>query len=726
MLEVYVILAMGALGYLLNTMNNSVKSTKQQVNKFEMPNQKNIYDSNYVQKAQETERHIAEKAYKEALHPKKTNRIMTMAGEVVNADEFTHNNMEPYFGGRIKQNVVDDRNRTLLENFTGVSDIKKNKCEVKSFYDQSKDLGNVYGVANRSDFYQDRIEQPRLRNNELPMEQIRVGPGVGLGYTANPTGGFQQYEDGEFARAAEKCVDQLRVKNNPKTTFAARKVDGLKTGLRGDVGKVNKNKVERFYEQSPDMLLKTTGAILKPTQIPKFNVKATNRFDTSKEYAGIIKGRTRRAVDSDVKDTSRQQMGPTGIRNAVLSMFGLKDTDDYGKKGIVVYSNERDLTTVNTYNGNLTSLVKAIIAPLEDILKTSKKEEFTNHPRPYGELNPQMPDKPTLHNDDVAKSTIRETTENAADPANLKGAEKIKIYLDDNARTTTRQLLEEEELHRGNLKGAEKIQIWDPTDTARTTIAETLLQSTEGMGSIKGPTEIYVYDPDEIAKRTVRETLKDIDYHANLASTHKKNTLQFDDDAKPTMKETTIENMYDAGIDGLEGGGAYEVTEYDAKTIARQFLADTDRIGGAAHDLGMGYETNPHEAKLVQKAFIADNDYYGHAEGSHKKQKSYNDYENAHIDERKEVILSERTPVPQGTKQFNDSVNVRVKQDCSTKWPREQNNMDRVYSQAPQMSDRGITKQRLSVEIDSKIGYDRIDPDLLNALRQNPYNISVA
>ena len=94
--------------------------------------------------------------------------------------------------------------------------------------------------------------------------------------------------------------------------------------------------------------------------------------------------------------------------------------------------------------------------------------------------------------------------------------------------------------------------------------------------------------------------------------------------------------------------------------------------------------------------------------------------ENAHVDERKEVLVQGRAPTAQGTKKFNDCLNVCVKKpDCNKQ--REQQNMDKVYQSIPALSDRTITKQRLAVDIDHKIGLDRLDPDLLKAYRENPY-----
>lgn len=726
MLELYVILSLGALGYLLNSSGSKVKPKKHQVNRFEMPSMSNIYESTASAKANDAERKIAERAYKEALAPKKTNRIMTMAGEMVDHGEFTHNNMEPYFGGRIRQNMDSDRNRVLLETFTGVDDTRKPKCEVKSFYDQSKDLGNVHGAANQNEFLRDRYQESRMRNNELPWEKVQVGPGMGKGYGAAGAGGYQQFEVGEIARGAEKCVDQLRAKNKPKDTFRGRTVDGMKAKLPGLEGKIAKNRVERFYEQSEDQWFKTTGANLKASKVPKFNVKATHRLTTSKEIIGGAKGRDGRTLDAKVKASARQNFGNDGVRNAVLSAFGLGQKDDYGKGNVVVYQNERDLTTTRTYQGNITSLIKAIVAPIEDMLKVTKKQEAVNQPRPYGELQAQMPSKPTIGHVDGAKATIRETTSEAADSANLKGAQKTQIYHDDVAKTTTRQLIEEFDLPEGNLKpaGPAKTTVWDPNDVARTTVAETLLQDMWGYGTIKGgPVEIFEYDPDEFIPRTTgRETVDNVDYHANVGTTHKKQTLQQDDPVRATMKQTLVDNLYDGQIEALEGQGTYN-DDYEAKTVARQFLADHDRIGGAARDLGQGHLTNDHIAPVTQKGLLSDNDYFGASESStFKKEASTAQYDNARIREIKEATLFGREPTKVGAKETNNCVNIRIKKpDCDEKAPREKNNMNRIFSEIPEMSDRQFTRQKKAIEIDPKLGYDRIDPDLLKAFRENIY-----
>jgi hypothetical protein len=736
MLEIYVIVTLGALGYLLNSMNTNVKETKLEVDKSDNPSMTNIYDSTYYATADNIEKNRAAKVFEKSKNPSKTNvisknqyfdkddKVKSLTGEYVSKDEFKHNNMIPFFGGHVRQNMDENANRTVLENFTGVGDLQKNKCEVASFYDRVQD--NIYGSQNKNDYYKERIVAPTIRNNEFPIQQVHVGPGLNKGYTTEGSGGFQQFDVQDYG--LPKTVDELRVLSKPKLTFEGRVLPGaLRSGLPGKQSAFAKNRVETFYEQNPDMYLKTTASVLKQMEQPNFDVKQTHRINTTREYKGTAYINRSRQADPSVKPTDRQQLSSTGIRNAILSVLGLGDKYDYGKSNVVVYNNERDLTTTRTYQGNIQSIVKAIIAPFEDMIKITKKQETVDNPREYGSLAPQMPNKPQIHDpNDTARTTIKETTLNEADFLNLKGHEKIKVHdPNDTARTTIKETtLNEADFL--NLKGHEKITIYDPNDTARTTIKETLLNEADNL-NLTGPKELYVYDPDEIAKRTLRETLDRNDYELNYSSIHKKIRIHDPDDvAKTTMKETLIDGERYGNTDRFNKGGAYETNEYDAKNTQKQFLSDIDYYGVGTRDKGMGYNTNEYDAKNTQKQFLSDYEHFGHAEATtEKKMQSYDNYENARIRENKEVTMFRREPQGSGVKSFNCQVAMQVKKaDCDTQAERLYNTNDRVYSDTPRLitEDRGITKNRMSVDLD--IG-DRLDIGLLDALKNNPYHQSI-
>ncbi len=758
MIEVYVLLTLCALGYLMNK-TSSESSPKQKnvqpiINTNELPSMRNIYESKKYEDADEKLRTKINSKYEASKNPKTTGvishnynflkdqkqeeaqneKIMSLSGEYIRKEDFVHDNMVPFYGGSIRQNMNDKSNRTLLENFTGISDVYQNKCELpaSAFNDLKKNMGNINGTQNQGDFIQDRMVLPTIRNNEFPIPQVRVGPGLGKGFTAEPSGGFQQFEAQDYA--IEKCVDQLRTKKNPnpkalgisdtsKETYAGRTVDGLKTGLRGEVGAFAKNRVETFWEQTPDMLLKTTGANLKPSKVGEFNVKETNRLTTSKEYKGSIfaSGQLARKAEPDIKRSTRQQLkGPTmGI--AAMDKYGTGNKYDYGKSRILIYNNERDVTSTRVHQGNLTSLVKAIIAPLEDMIKITKKQHAVDNPRHFGNLRGN--EKMTIYDpNDVAKTTIKETTIHDAIIGNLKGNEKITVHdPNDVARTT----LKETTIHDaiiGNLKGNEKLTIYDPNDVARTTIKETLIHDEIGT-SIKGPQQLYVYDPDEIAKKTIRETLDRMDYEMNMAAkVYKGVVYDPDDPTRTTMKETVVDKERLFGnVDAWARGGGYETNEYDARTTQKEFLSDNDYYGTAARDKGEGYITNEYDAKTTQKEFLSDYEYFGIADGGEdKKQMSYDDMYNATITERKETTLFGREPTQTGAKVFNDCITMAEpkKRECDARAERLLNNRDKVYNEIATLSDDTITraKRTFDVEMDT-----RLDPILLKAFKENPY-----
>jgi hypothetical protein len=742
MIELYVLVSLAAVGYILNTSHNKKQASgSYKIPKSNIPSSLTPYHSRNVTFADQATRQKAEKMYVAAKEPVKTSvidrnfgldkeqhmqkKIKSLTGDYVEESDFKHNNMTPYFGGRMKQSLDEGANASRLESFTGTSQnaFYKQKCEVASFYDNSKDVTNVNGMQSKDDFYRDRMVGSRIRNNETPVDKVYVGPGLNQGYSSTPMGGFHQLDAQDIVRP--KCVDELRVANKPKTTFAGRTVDGVKSKLRGDVGQFDKNRPDRYYEQTEDHFFKTTGANLKPTQIPQFNVKATHRLDTTTEYAGtaIATNAKARTLEPGVRGTTKDQLGEYGLRNAALQNYGKGTKDDYGKSTIMVFANERDITTTRVHQGNLTSIVKAIVAPIEDLFKNTKKEEFVDNPRHFGNMNAQIPEKPAVYDpNDVARTTIKETTIHESINGNLKGAEKITVYdPNDVARTTTKETTIHESIN-GNLKGNEKLTIYDPNDIARTTIKETLIHDDLGTGTITGPKQLFVYDPDEVAKVTGRETLERMDYEMNLAGGAKKATVYDPDDkARVTIKQTTEDNMRDGNIDGIEGMGDYATTEYDAKNTQKQFLSDNDYYGQAMLALNEGYQTNEVSAKNTQKQFLSDIDYYGTAESSNKAQKSYEDMYNAHISVSQESLLPGRAPTQSGSKETisKDCVNMsNRKQECSAVSTRASQNVERINSSAyADINETGVTRMKKEYGSDN----DRLDPSILKAYLENPY-----
>ena len=57
---------------------------------------------------------------------------ISLTGDNINPNTFTHNNMIPFFGGNVRQNVDEFSTRGIFENFTGTQDTYQKKKRTRS------------------------------------------------------------------------------------------------------------------------------------------------------------------------------------------------------------------------------------------------------------------------------------------------------------------------------------------------------------------------------------------------------------------------------------------------------------------------------------------------------------------------------------------------------------------------------------------------------------------
>jgi hypothetical protein len=394
---VYISGLLATFGYLISreTNNKEIVSKKLKISENEKPSVNNLYETEHYNDTMKDLIKKNNKAYNKSLKNKNVvpinkkeiendkNVYSRLADVKLTNNEFKHNNMTPFFGGKMTQNVDLNNDHGKLERFTGVDKFWKPKKETENFAsDLNKNSQNVFGKEVTLDFEKTRYVNERFVNNTLPFEQVRVGPGLDDGYTSKPSGGLQQAKKREYEMP--KSIDELRYKTNPKETYKGRIIDGQKASLPGEIGKVCKNRVETTYEQTSDMYLRTgdTSNNTKETQRPCVDLKETNR----------------------------------------------------------------STTTTKGYDSNVQSVVKSITAPLLDTMKLSKKQYTTINTRSEGNFQNTNPSKITVYDpNDVARTTIKETTIHDTRIGNIKGDTKTITYNpDDIARPTLRQSTEKD------------------------------------------------------------------------------------------------------------------------------------------------------------------------------------------------------------------------------------------------------------------------------------------
>ena len=677
MLPLYVLVVLAGVGYYVTKDRPSpVARSSTKVSRADLPSMNDLYDSRYVDQTNAQLERVNKRSYDRSLKPQQTGVISRnynanaeanggvvesrLAGVEIPKGEFTHNNMVPFFGGSIKQNMRGDQTQSIMEAQTGTFSLLKPKREVEFFGDQTENAGNVFGSTGAYQLAQERAVVGRAHNNVTPFDKVYVGPGIDQGYGTAGAGGFQQLDIQD--KIMPKTVDDLRVATKPKTTFEGRTTDGLKTGMRGDLGEMAKNRVNTYFEQDESRYFTTTGAYVKEAKRPEEVLKYQERAFNTREYSGNAYFNSGQEGRPEVKLTIRQNLSDTGLRNPTLEEFGAGERDDHGKGSILVYANERDMTACRTYEGNLTTAVRAIIAPFEDIARSSIKEYTIANGRPNGQFSVQVPSKQTIYDpNDVARTTIKETL--IHDP------------------------------HTGNLMGAKQVTVYDPDDVARTTTRQTLKDQANSK-SFKGPSKATIYDPDDVARTTT--------------------------------KETTIYNKRDGNVSrsALQEGGGYETSTYDVKVTQKQFTADNEYAGNAHQDLGGGHLTNEYDARATQKQFMSDNDYYGVAGTSAiEKETSHDDAYNAVINSTRQMLLQSRAPTQSGVKVAagGDSVELDVKRNALLASQRDMGNL-RDFAKIPSKAlyDKTMTKEKQQYREE-----DRMDPALLTAFHKNPYTQSL-
>ena len=470
---------------------------------------------------------------------------ISLTGEPINERTFKHNNMVPFFGGSVRQNV-DDRSPTataLLENFTGNVINYRKKGEVGPIFDPQNNVGNVYGTQNLSDYNRERYVVSNLRNNESPTEKVYIGPGLNQGYTAEPNGGFQQEDSLLYVRP--KTVDELRVKTNPKVSYYGRIVAGKKIAKPGKVGLLEKNRPDAFYVNSPDRYFTTTGACIGPTQRPKEILKFVNRSTTLLKNRFGSAGTTTGSVPANrgkVVGPRRSALSNYGFRNLMGTLFGKGEASDYGKKGMMLRPTVKKNTGLtNVRNGN---------------------------------VQPQNIAQPTRNNQ--------------------KARQTRKTNVVGNGRWA------------GNV-GAVQQQagvVYDPNQVTRTTVKETTIDN-DHFGNLDAiNSKTTTRDPTNmIMKPTQKEQFSNISNYGNMEKQNKGTGYQNANYKAPvTHRQTTHTNNYKGNAQGPAEGG-YIVKKVQVSVPQRAVLANVEYKG----DAYASTEVRPQSYTAVDNMTISSN-----------------------------------------------------------------------------------------------------------------------
>jgi len=355
----------------------------------------------------------------------KTNDFKSLTGETVQKSDFKHNNMAPFFGGRIRGSTQNPNiSETVLDNMAGVGSQQIKKQEQAPLFAPQKDIRYANGAPNRSDFYQSRVMPGSKMANVKLWDEQKVAPGLDAGYTTQGQLGFNS---GMAARDkwVDRNVDQLRVATNPKQTFGLANHEGpaynfIKAPATQETqGKVEKYLPDTYFINTPDRWLTTTGLEKGQTSRAIQVERAVNRATTSMQYFGADSNPdgTKMYTPGEYEQPKRPQLEANPISNCNAVGNGSARVTDYGADGYKNVANNR--STTNTSYFGVNGFLRAAVAPLMDVLRPSRKENVIGNINPTGNVQQHVSGLPVYNPADRTPTTIRETTEGKLDMTHL-------------------------------------------------------------------------------------------------------------------------------------------------------------------------------------------------------------------------------------------------------------------------------------------------------------------
>ena len=416
---------------------------------------------------------------KNVLNDKKVNEqkregFTSLTGENMKYEDLKHNNMQPYFGAKIRGKTLDfNSSETILDNQVGAGSQRFSKTEVAPLFKPQQNYNHISGAPNQSEFYRSRVNPSMKMSNVKPWEEVRVAPGLNQGFTAS--GSSQGYNSSLEARDSykPKTVDQLRADNNPKMSFS---LDGhagpansyiKEYANQKNIGKVEKNRPDRFYDGFESMKtdqhalgwgFTTTG--LEKGQTARSNpiLKHENRTTAVSSYEGIASSEQKASyIPGQYSESHREPSKATPITSLNAIGKSVASENDYGKNSFSLQTNNRTDCDNEGVFGAIKGAMGAAVAPFVDILKPSRKENYIGNIRQYGNLSiPVSGSGYTNNPNDQLKVTNREMDVCAENHLNVDGPRSGAYYLQKHNASHNKQNLHQEYLGASGGSGISK------------------------------------------------------------------------------------------------------------------------------------------------------------------------------------------------------------------------------------------------------------------------------
>ena len=336
----------------------------------------------------------------------------SLCGNEIDPTNFKHNNMVPFFGAKIKGRGGPSQASSILDNMAGNGSQNIKKQEQAPLFKPEDNVQWAHGMPNHTDFFKTRQNPSMSMNNIKPFTSQQIGPGLNQGYSGEGTGGFNSGMESRD-NWLPKTVDELRVETNPKLTFG---LDGHQGPAQrfiqnvGIQGKMEKQLPDTYFFNGPDRYFTTTGLEKAQTAHSIQTMGAVTRPATTAAYGGVADGPSASTAPQKYNPLAKKEHTYCNtIANPSVTSNG-PSTGDYGIQGHGVRINNRQTTRQAAEFGGVGGVIGAVMAPIMDILRPSRKENVIGNIRENGNVQQLVAGEYVVNPGDRPKTTVKETT----------------------------------------------------------------------------------------------------------------------------------------------------------------------------------------------------------------------------------------------------------------------------------------------------------------------------
>ena len=322
-----------------------------------------------------------------------TTEFTSLTGRTLDVANFKHNNMQPFFGSKVKGKYGDENHESILDGLGGAGSQQIEKQERAPLFKPESNSNYINGAPNMNDFFISRVNPSLRQANTKPWEEQRVAPGLNKGFTTDGGDGFNNGMDvRELWQPKE--VNDLRAKNNPKMTYNLVGLEGPAISSvqeMGSLGKVEKHRPDTFFINNKEKWMPKKSAYNKAMGHAEQMQKEVSRPETTTDYTGAMangsgNGSATYAMQT-YEDAHKQQLPAKAILGGVHSNKNAGIGEEHSANSFNILGNSRTTTKQPESTGFMHGVMGSIVSPFLDIMRPSRKETTLQNMRECGNVN---------------------------------------------------------------------------------------------------------------------------------------------------------------------------------------------------------------------------------------------------------------------------------------------------------------------------------------------------